>query len=45
VFVYSWRGNSKGRSTLEPNDAIKVTSVERLDSSVASGASAPYFGC
>ncbi len=28
-----------------PNYAIKATSVERLDSSVASGASAPYFGC
>jgi hypothetical protein len=27
------------------NDAIKATSVERLASSVTSGASAPYFGC
>jgi hypothetical protein len=27
------------------NYAIKATSVERLDSSFASGASAPYFGC
>jgi cytochrome b subunit of formate dehydrogenase len=31
--------------TPKPNYAIKATSVERLVSSFASGASAPYFGC
>jgi len=30
---------------MRSNYAIKVTSVKYLDSSFASGASAPYFGC
>jgi hypothetical protein len=29
----------------QPNCAIKVTAVERLYSSFASCAAAPYFGC
>jgi hypothetical protein len=37
--------SSKGSSRMQPNYAIKATSVERLVSSVTSGASAPYFGC